>query len=251
MLNQTATTQADESPHETLRSLTSFGMMSDRWDRNYEDVVAFARKHGHIRFPTTDPETRRLGTWLRLQAKRAKVTHDQKKKLDVLFSKYKVNEKPREEKDWETWKGMFEKLLAFREANGHFVVSKSDKANRKLFNWITRQRKLAKQGLLPDKRRFDLEAAGFEFECAVKYEKKASFTVQQKKNWDEMFSRLVEFRRTNGHCRVPYNYQVNPSLGRWVSTQRSHFKRGAIAKERQERLEELDFTWRMDGNARR
>jgi hypothetical protein len=223
---------------------------SEQWDRNYADVLAFSKTHGHLKLPTTDHETRRLGTWLRKQAKRAQMPNDQTEKLNFLYCEYNVNGKPREERNLKTWKEMLEKLVAYRRANGTFVVSKNDKTNRKLVNWITRQRTRAKLGILPDERRVMLKAVGFEFECVAKYEKKESFTVQQQKKWDEMYSQLVEFRRSNGHCKVPYNYESNPSLGRWVSTQRIAFKKGYSHKERQKQLEELDFVWCMQGNPR-
>ncbi len=127
----------------------------EQWDRNYAGVLAFSKTHGHLKLPTADHETRRLGTWLRKQAKRAQVPND-----------------------------------------------KTSRSNRKLVNWITCQRERAKLGILPDERRVMLKDVGFEFECVTKYEKKASCTVQQQQKWDEMYSQLVEFRRTNGHCRV-------------------------------------------------
>jgi hypothetical protein len=225
-------------------------MKTEQWDRNYKDVLAFAKAHGHLKLPTTDNETRRLGTWLRKQAKRVQVSNAQREKLYFLHCEYNVNEKPREERNLKRWKEMLEKLVAFREANGTFVMSSDDKTNRKLVNWITCQRTRAKLGTLPDERRVMLKDVGFEFECVAKYEKKARFTVQQNKKWDEMYSQLVEFRRTKGHCKVPYYYESNPSLGRWVSTQRIAFKRGISHKERQKRLEELNFVWCMKGNPR-
>jgi hypothetical protein len=95
-----------------------------------------------------------------------------------------------------------------------------------------------------------LRDVGFEFECVAKYEKKASFTAQQHKKWDEMYSQLDEFRRTNGHCKLPLHCESNASLGSWVSTQRVAFKKTGYHKERQKRLDELNFVWSMQGNPR-
>jgi hypothetical protein len=131
---------------------------------------------------------------------------------------------------------MLEKLVDFQAANGTFVMSSdADKTNKKLVTWITCQRTNAKLGTLAHERRVMLRDVGFE--CVAKYEKKASFTAQQHKKWDTMYSQLVEFRRTNGHCKVPLHGESNPSLGLvWVSTQRIAFKSGHSHKERQKRL---------------
>jgi hypothetical protein len=112
----------------------------EQWDRNYADL-AFSKTHGHLKLPTTyPPETRRLGTWLRKQAKRTRVPNDQREKLNFLFREYNVSEQTREEKNLKTWKEMLEKLVDFHAASGTFVMSCEDKTNKKLVNWITCQR---------------------------------------------------------------------------------------------------------------
>lgn len=43
--------------------------------------------------------------------------------------------------------------------------------------------------------------------------------------WREQYEALKVFAEQNGHCRVPYNYPANPSLGRWVMRQRRLYRR--------------------------
>jgi predicted helicase len=46
-------------------------------------------------------------------------------------------------------------------------------------------------------------------------------------SWDEMFGRLLRFRGTHGHCRVPLTYK-DKKLGKWVQHQRSFANKGTL-----------------------
>lgn len=69
--------------------------------------------------------------------------------------------------------------------------------------------------------------------------------------WDEMFQRLVEYRKKNGNCLVPNRYADDPSLGAWVSTQRRQYKiltsgsseSTPMTPERATRLMSIGFVW--------
>jgi hypothetical protein len=43
---------------------------------------------------------------------------------------------------------------------------------------------------------------------------------------------------------------VNPTLGRWLTKQRGDLKMGRMDRERMDRLDQLQFTWNMEGNPR-
>ena len=47
-------------------------------------------------------------------------------------------------------------------------------------------------------------------------------------SWDSKFDELVDYKRRKGHANVPTKFEENKALGRWVSTQRSQFKRKCI-----------------------
>jgi hypothetical protein len=55
---------------------------------------------------------------------------------------------PRKEKNSEAWDGMYRRLLAFRAANSHDIVTKA--ADKQLHEWIRRQRYRAKKGKMLD-----------------------------------------------------------------------------------------------------
>lgn len=82
--------------------------------------------------------------------------------------------------------------------------------------------------------------------------KRSETKGKQAERWDQMFGRLVEFKRIHGHCLVPNRYPHDPSLGAWVSTQRHHYKimrsgerdmTTPMTPERAARLAALGFAW--------
>lgn len=58
--------------------------------------------------------------------------------------------------------------------------------------------------------------------------------------WEEMFSRLVEYKELHGNCAVP---TAKSELGSWVSNQRMYKNKGALESKRVERLESIGFIW--------
>jgi Helicase associated domain len=61
-------------------------------------------------------------------------------------------------------------------------------------------------------------------------------------SWDEMFGRLLLFRGTHGHCRVPRGYK-DKKLGKWVQHQRSFATNGILSTVRKQRLDDIGFDW--------
>jgi superfamily II DNA or RNA helicase len=61
-------------------------------------------------------------------------------------------------------------------------------------------------------------------------------------SWDEMFGRLLLYRGTHGHCRVPLTYK-DKKLGKWVQHQRSFANRGKLSTFRKGRLDNIEFDW--------
>jgi uncharacterized protein YbgA (DUF1722 family) len=62
---------------------------------------------------------------------------------------------------------------------------------------------------------------------------------------------LAEFHIVYSHCMVPYNYEENRTLGRWLSKQRTGFRQDMMGTERRDRLDRLRCTWTMQGIPRR
>ena len=67
--------------------------------------------------------------------------------------------------------------------------------------------------------------------------------------WSERFEQLLEFKLQLGHCLVPPGYAANPMLAKWVSTQRSRYRKNTEEKpnsmtaERIQALDGIGFDW--------
>ena len=69
--------------------------------------------------------------------------------------------------------------------------------------------------------------------------------------WDTKFNELVAYKDAHGgSCNMPTGYAENPQLGKWVSTQRTQYKKfqqdpstSSMTQERIERLESIAFQW--------
>lgn len=104
------------------------------------------------------------------------------------------------------------------------------------------------------KRSFEYEDDGLgeRYQSGRKYKRRRGSQGKQAERWDQMFQRLLEFKRIHGHCLVPNRYPLDPSLGAWVSTQRRHYKiligdddsvTTPMTPERASRLMSIGFQW--------
>ena len=75
------------------------------------------------------------------------------------------------------------------------------------------------------------------------------FNAPQSEQWNERYQDLLEFKRHNGHCLVPYKYHPNRPLGQWVKRQRYQHKmrlagrESTLSDERLVLLQEAGFVW--------
>jgi hypothetical protein len=58
--------------------------------------------------------------------------------------------------------------------------------------------------------------------------------------WEDAFALLQNFHKREGHCRVPYNLEVDGfKLGAWIKKQRQ--KMGKLSPDRNKKLLSLGF----------
>jgi hypothetical protein len=71
--------------------------------------------------------------------------------------------------------------------------------------------------------------------------------TERDKKWNMEYEKLVERKRTNGHCMVPHRCKQDKSLGIWVHTQRKYHKNNKMRPDRKRILDEIGFAWKDDG----
>ncbi|CAJ1965547.1 unnamed protein product [Cylindrotheca closterium] len=84
---------------------------------------------------------------------------------------------------------------------------------------------------------------------ACSYEKDTSFLHYHDEKWNFHYNELVEFKTKHGHCNVPYGFEENKALSRWVKRQRYQYKQKregktqAMPESRIRKLDQLGFVW--------
>ncbi|MDC0175566.1 Helicase associated domain protein [Planctomycetaceae bacterium] len=219
--------------------LEDLGFMWDpqeaQWEQMFDLLVAYKEEHGdcHVR-ETYEVEGTKLGLWVlnqrsALKSRTRKITPQRIEKLTALGFAWHHDEVQ--------WNEMFERLVVFKENNGHCNVPRTylvDGYN--LGAWVNTQKAFYKTRpkKLSDDRIKRLEALGVVWDRRVA-------------KWEAHFELLVVFKENNGHCNVPQTYVVDGyKLGTWVNVQRTCYKKQRnknISPERIKRLEEIGFVW--------
>jgi hypothetical protein len=148
------------------------------------------------------------------------------------------------------WNIQYEKLVEFKRKNGHCMVPFKYEQDMSLVRWVSRQRHIRTNNVIPQDRKDLLDEIGFIWKVRVDY-KPAIVSKSDKSRhtkWYNEYEKLVEFKRKNGHCMVPYRYEQDKSLGKWASSQRTRHARGMMLSVRKDMLDEIGFVWKADGD---
>ena len=193
------------------------------WEFYFGLLQEYQLRNGHIDVSQDEHfQGHPLGSWVsRQRAPQTILSHERKQRLnDINFI-------------WDAlsyrWDKGLELFLEFKEREGHPFMPKN--------NWVQLNRRDKKNGNLDPAREVRLNEAGF---------------VWQSRNqkWEEVFLALSNFAKTFEHPHVPNDYgdvelisgrKIN--LATWCQKQRSFYERGALATERIEKLNSIDFDW--------
>ena len=63
--------------------------------------------------------------------------------------------------------------------------------------------------------------------------------------WDEMFQRLVDYKKKYKSTNVPSIYVLDPKLGSWVGIQRVNYKKEELSIKYIRRLDSIGFVWEI------
>jgi hypothetical protein len=222
------------------------------WNTKYEQLVEFKRKNGHCRVPRKYQEDKSLGKWVDKQRQQFQskntIRNDQRTKLlEELGFVWGVDNPVQ-------WKKQYEKLVEFKQKNGHCLVPTQYQEDVALGNWVSTQRTRHAQNKMPLDRKELLEELGFAWEGAGD-----PIGGNKDKIWHTQYEKLVEFKRNNGHCLVPQRYgegvslvgKWDVSLGRWVGRQRGRHLDNKMRLDQKKLLDELGFAWKANTIAAR
>jgi hypothetical protein len=207
------------------------------WNKQYEKLVEFKRKHGNCNVPSWYQEDIPFGNWVDKQRQlhtKNIIRLDRKVLLDELGFVWSVDYSAR-------WNKQYEKLVEFKRKHGHCLVPQKYKEDASLATWIDTQRIVHTNNKIKPDRKGLLDELGF------------VWRVDNSEFWNTQYEKLVEFKRKNGHCLVPSGYQEDASLGFWVSIQRhtQFHSKNKIKSNRHVLLDEIGFVWKVDNVAAR
>eukprot|EP00978_Attheya_sp_CCMP212_P011169 scaffold27385_cov47-Attheya_sp.AAC.2 len=227
--------------HEPSDTISAWNHDSKRkrptWDQRFQELVDFKKINGHTSVPQLSGQ---LGGWVQTQrtqyrlfqeGKDSTLTNERRKKLEGIGFAFAA------------WDQRFQELVDFKKMNGH---TKVPQLSGQLGTWVVTQRQAFRrleEGLaspLINERREKLEGIGFVF-------------VYRPTAWDQRFQELVDFKKINGHTKVPTG---SGQLGRWVDTQRRAFRRlkegkySPLINERREKLKGIGFRFIINKRSR-
>jgi hypothetical protein len=233
------------SPHS--RATTKQAMTerdNEQWNKQYAQLVEFKRKHGHCIVPTKYEDDASLGKWVSWQRQshsKNTIRLDRMKLLDEIGFVWRVDKTVSREDP--KWNKQFEKLVEFKQKNGHCLVPKKYEEDSFLGVWVSSQRTRHAQNKLQLDRKGLLDEIGFVWKALVGGA--ANNNKNNDKNWYQQYEKLVEFKQKNGDCLVPQQYQKDRSLGIWVSNQRTAHANKKMRQDRKDLLNKLGFVSRV------
>jgi hypothetical protein len=138
------------------------------------------------------------------------------------------------------WNMQHEKLVEYKRKTGDCVVPQSYKVDKSLGVWVNKQRVYHKNNKLRLDRKERLDEIGF----AWKVDSTAARVSGEDKKWDQQYEKLVQFKRKREHCIVPNRHEQDKSLGIWVDTQRTIYRKNELRQDRKRLLNEIGFVWK-------
>jgi superfamily II DNA or RNA helicase len=201
------------------------------WLEMLERLRQFKTKHGHCRVGLEAEDTEDLQRWIYVQRHLltiGKLPRERKALLDEIGYRWSgeavVDLK---------WREMYELLRAYHTEHGHADVPNRSKTHLKLASWVSNQRARRKENLVSAEQIQLLDELGFTWQS------------RERGTWEDRYQELIAFKAKHSHCNVPFEYEENSKLGKFVNAMRSDKKRGELQPDRIKLLEQIGFKWNV------
>ena len=128
------------------------------------------------------------------------------------------------------WNKMYGRLVKYKKTYKSLTVTKNFDDKHNLQGWIFRQRTQYHKKVLCVDRINCLESIGFVWN---------PFDVQ----WNEMYSRLIKYKKTYKSITVIKKFDDKHNLQQWTQDQRRQYNSKVLCEDRINRLNSIDFVW--------
>lgn len=199
---------------------------SKTWDESYAILIDF------IELNKKGPSSNKyykgcnIGKWVSRQKKAMEVGSlsplqvDKMNKVKEYISGSLAGVRNKED----IWNKMFFQYTRTRQ--------KGDKRPEGLTEWMYNQRRLKKEGLLPQDKIQKLNKHNFDWD------------IKDLPSWEETYEHLKEYLKHNDIENIKENTVFNGiNIGVWIYAQRSFGKRGILSNERKKLLDEAGMIW--------
>ena len=231
------------------------------WNKRFQELKDYKKIHGDCNVPTKRYKLNpSLGQWVQRQRMyKETMLEERKAKLNNIgfqwiigtgqYFLFRNKEQSVNAVNNASWNQRFQELKDYKKQHGDCNVTKRNKLNPALGQWVQRQRSNREKML--DKRRAKLDNIGFQwFIGSGQYflfrEKGWRDQVINETNaalWNQRFQELKDYKQIHGDCDIPKSFKINPTLGRWVYFQRQRKTRGEMLEERAAKLNNIGFRW--------
>ena len=209
----------------------SWNTLTDQWEEGFSRLQDYIERYGHARVPHSySIDGYRLGGWVSKQrdcnAKGSLDAERQRRLQNLPGWKW--------DPFVDQWEEGFSCLVEYVEHHGDARVPVSYKVDGyKLGQWVSVQRHKHAKGIIDHDRERRLQnLPGWTWDPFVD-------------QWEEGFSRLIEYIEHHGDARVPMSCTVGGyQLGMWARTQRANHSEGTLEADRECRLQNVPgWTW--------
>jgi len=208
------------------------GTSTATWEEMYERLLAYKKEHNDTIVPRRYKKDLQLGAWVTRQRRiyrEKSITVERKRLLNYIGF---VWDGKAPGTSTATWKEMYERLLAYKKEHNDTRVPHGYKQDPPLGRWVTKQRHTYKREKMTEERKHLLNSIGFVLGAII-----------STAAWEEMFQRLLAYKKEHKDTKVPKGYKEDPQLGTWVDNQRTASRRNKMTEEHKFLLNEIDFAW--------
>ena len=224
--------------HERKAKLDGIGFVvdkyvshDDRWDDMYNRLVGYWKKNNSTNVPKDYEDDPQLGRWVnhqRIYYKKndSAMTDEKIERLEAIGFVWDAQEA--------LWQEMYSRLVQYWKLKNSTIVPQRYEDDPELGWWVTNQRTLYKKNdsRMTPERIEKLEAIAFVWD---------PFEA----SWQEMYSRLLEYKQEKGNADVSRYHDEDRKLGNWVNSQRTTYRNGKLSPDRMKKLEQIGFKWRL------
>ena len=227
-----------------------------KWHLQYQKLRDFKRMNGHCIVKSNNEQDKAFRRWVANQRQfhnNNQMRLDRKELLDELGFIWRVDRAlwqadmiaARVSGDDKKWHQHYERLVEFKEKNGHCLVPFNYEQDNSLGNWVFTQRMNHTKNKMRQDRKELLDEVEFVWKVDIAVWKAGRIAGRISKKWRQQYKDLVDFKEMNGPYIVPRGYNEDKSLGQWAGKQWTCYISNKMLQDREDVLNEMGFVRRV------